>query len=282
MTTVYITASGKRHTIEIDERFLSEIGISASDPNKDTVSLFLASWFALLSDSPLKKQRKPWRSYFMMKKILIKHGVKGTVVLFSDLAHRMVADSVYLGIEYGTTIGALLEDMKDTPVFQEYHFLSDMTPSEARRYEGTGEIESVFSWLYTFLNFGKKLDYVDQEFNVTALRGWLDVEKRLDRLQLEDNDLSFLDSSSKLYSHVSNGQILDQSLVLGVSKNGESRVVLTKYVRCNTMPESIGSYSKATLESMEWVGTSGLGWIKFYLIRPNGRLKVVYRLGLLA
>jgi hypothetical protein len=76
----------------------------------------------------------------------------------------------------GSSIGPWIDEFKDTPVFFEYH-----------RYYQTGD-PSLLSFLYTFLNFGKKFEYVDKEFNETAFRGWMECEARLDQLVLDDVD----------------------------------------------------------------------------------------------
>jgi hypothetical protein len=71
--------------------------------------------------------------------------------------------------------GEWIDGFKDTPVFFEYH-----------RFFQTGD-PALFDYLYTFLSFGKKLEYVDESFQKTAFRGWLDVEDRLSDLELQDN-----------------------------------------------------------------------------------------------
>jgi len=76
-----------------------------------------------------------------------------------------------------TSIGEWINDFKDTPVFFEYN-----------RYYNTGDI-TIVNFLYTFLNFGKKLDYVDESFNEIAFRDWCDVENRLNDLVLDDGDV---------------------------------------------------------------------------------------------
>jgi hypothetical protein len=111
-------------------------------------------------------------------------GFKATVLRYSDLAHKL-ASSAFL---YGTSsfndefIGAF----KETPVFMEYH-----------RYFKS-EDPSLFQYLYTFLTFGKKLPYIDAEFEKTAFRGWLDLENELSTWSYEEVDLLILNRILKV------------------------------------------------------------------------------------
>jgi hypothetical protein len=76
--------------------------------------------------------------------------------------------------------GEWMAEFENTPVFFEYnHYFKGNDPA-------------AFSYLYTFLNFGKKLDYVDDDFNETAFRGWLDIEARLADLKFSNDDLTSL------------------------------------------------------------------------------------------
>lgn len=285
MYTVNFTSSGKRHSITIDDSFLLSIGEPITGPNKETVSLFLASWFALLADSPLQKVSRPWTSFRKMKKLLRDNGLKGTIVLLSNIAHKLVSESYYLD-EPGTSISAFVDDpivheMAKTPVFKEFWYILMRTPNELRALEkdDIAKIESVTSWLYTFLNFGKKLDYADPEFDKAAFRSWLDVESSLESIRFEESELSFLDSFSQLYSHLFVSTILDQSLVLDACKSEESLVVSIKLEPYHTTHGLISSSLEAFLESLASEGSLVFGWTRYYLIRPDGSLRVVYRLG---
>lgn len=284
MITVFVTTKGKKHQMCIDASFLSSIGVPESDPNKEIISLFVASWFSLLADSPLKREQKPWSAHLKLRKLLRDKGVKGTILFLSDIAHRMVSNTTFLGTDDAIIIDSILHDMKDTPVFQEYLHLVRFMNSESSLDDEVKrtEIESVYSWLYTFLNFGKKLDYVDPRFDEVALRGWLDIESRLRSIEYAKDELSFLDSYFELFYHVSDGTILDQSLVLVASRSGESWVGWTNLGVWPTTLVLIGSYLEANSELLDSSWTTALGWIRFYLIQPDGRRRVVYRLGQLS
>lgn len=95
----------------------------------------------------------------------------------SDLGHRLVASSMF------TSTGITVEwipEFRDTPVFPEYlRWYRDRDPK-------------MLTYLYTFLVFGKKLSFVDENLNTTALRGWLEVEERLSDLVLDDEVTSVL------------------------------------------------------------------------------------------
>jgi len=121
---------------------------------------------------------KPFSTYKRFLSRIRLLGIKGIVSEFSDLAHQLVSQHSLMGS--GSSIGDWIDGFKDTPVFFEYN-----------RYFKTGDIKLI-DFLYTFLNFGKKLEFVDESFNQSAFRGWLDVEERLSDLKLNDTDVDAL------------------------------------------------------------------------------------------
>lgn len=136
--------------------------------NKETVTLLVAGLLTLLADSPLGPDKPP-SLYSKFLRDLQREGVKATVIRFTNLAHTLVSQ---MRGHQAPSIGAWIEGFRDTPVFKEYH-----------HFYRTGNVK-VVRWLYTFLSFGKKMEYVDPEFNSTAFRGWLDNEVRLGDLVL--------------------------------------------------------------------------------------------------
>lgn len=170
---VFIKTSIGRRSIIIDDGFWQAMGVPVGD-NKDSVSLFIASWITLLADSPLNPERKPYSTYKKFLKRIQLVGIKAIVLEYISLAHTLVSQHTNMGSS--SSIGEWISGFKDTPVFFEYN-----------HYFKTGDIKSL-SFLYTFLNFGKKLEYVDSEFESVAFRNWLDIEKRLGDLSLDDND----------------------------------------------------------------------------------------------
>jgi len=174
---VLVRTSDGRHRILIGDDFCQSLGVT-NDANKQTVCLFLASWITLLSDSPLNPEQKPWALYKRFVKQILKEGLKATVLGYSDLAHQLVSQHIATGS--APLLGDWIDGFRDTPVFFEYN-----------RYFKTGDV-TILRFLYTFLNFGKKLDYVDEAFNEAAFRSWSDVETRLEHLQLNAQDVQSL------------------------------------------------------------------------------------------
>jgi len=174
---VFLHTSNGRRSIIIDDDFCQSLSVPVG-VNSASVGLFIASWVALLADSPLNPEMKPFKLYRLFLERIRQCGIKEIVLEFSDLAHKLVSQHSLMGS--GSSIGDWISDFKDTPVFFEYN-----------RYFKTGDIK-LLDFLYTFLNFGKKLEYVDKSFNSVALRNWLDIEKRLNDLRFDDVDISAL------------------------------------------------------------------------------------------
>jgi len=146
--------------------------------NEEVVSLFVASWISLLADSPLEPENKPYALYRSFLKRIQRYGIRLVVLEYSSLAHQLVSRHTLTGP--GTSIGPWIDGFADTPVFYEYN-----------RYFKTGDVK-ILDYLYTFLNFGKKLEYEDKAFYEVAFRDWLDIENKLNHLVLQDNDCQFL------------------------------------------------------------------------------------------
>jgi hypothetical protein len=70
--------------------------------------------------------------------------------------------------------------MKDTPIFKEY-----LTWYRTRD-------TSLLKYILSFLRFGKKLSYIDDELDATAFHGWQSVEERLRTLEFADDDICSL------------------------------------------------------------------------------------------
>lgn len=174
MHEVRIRTSDGRRSIFIDDAFCKSLGLSVH-PNEKICNLFLASWLTLLSDSPLEPEKKPYSLYKRFLSSISELGLKGIILKYSDLAHKLVSQHSLMGS--GTFIGEWISDFKETPVFFEYN-----------RYFQTGD-PSLLNYIYTFLNFGKKLDYIDPVFNEVAFRDWLDIEKRLSDQSLLEYDI---------------------------------------------------------------------------------------------
>lgn len=171
----YRTSSGVEN-FTVDDAFLD--ALSVGKENRDLVAIFVTSWIALVSDSPLNPHSKPKKLYRRFIASLLRDGLKTTVVRYSNLAHEIVKTSTIYGV--GSLTGDWVDGMKDTPVFFEYH-----------RYYQTGD-PKLLEFLYTFLSFGKKLDYVDKSFESVAFRGWLGIEDKLRSFEYDPLDLLLL------------------------------------------------------------------------------------------
>ena len=169
------TSSGRLY-ITVDDDLVRSMGVDQA--NYETSKLFVSSWLTLLSDSPLNPDCKPRRLYYRFINMMRRDGLKATVVRFTSIAHSLVANHHLTGT--ADFISCWIDDFKDTPVFWEYH-----------HYYRTCDV-TVLDFLYTFLNFGKKLEYEDPSFNEVAFRDWCDVEKKLADLEYDPWDLYYL------------------------------------------------------------------------------------------
>jgi len=171
---VFLNTSSGRRSIIIDDDFCHSLSDYSVD-NAESIGLFVASWVTLLADSPLDPSNKPSSLYTKFLNRISVQGVKALVLGYADLSHQLVSSHLLMGSSSST--GEWIDGFKDTPVFFEYN-----------RYFKTGDV-GLLRYLYTFLNFGKKLDFVDSAFNDAAFRGWTDIENRLNDLKLLDKDV---------------------------------------------------------------------------------------------
>lgn len=148
---------------------------SAEGGQASHIAMFAHSWLSLLLDSPLGS--KPARVYKAFLNAL-QTDVVGTVLRFSELSHKLVSGMMLTGP--GTLIGDWLDDFVETPIFYEYH-----------RLHQTGDL-SLLRYIYTFLNFGKKLEFVDDHLKEVAFRDWVKIEEELSNLTLQQNDVDSL------------------------------------------------------------------------------------------
>lgn len=174
---LFLQTSSGRSVLTVQDSDLMFAGASRPE-NKDMCALFIASWLALLSDSPVslcgRKPRYVFTKFY--KKLCV--DLRGTILAYADLAHEFVSRHTLMGT--GSSIGDWIYEFSDTPIFSEYHSYTKTCNPEIARY------------IYTFLNFGKKLSFVDESFYDVAFRDWLDVEDRLANLELGSNDLGSL------------------------------------------------------------------------------------------
>lgn len=148
--------------------------------NEEFLRFFVLAYLKLLCDSPLFESHgaKPRKVIRDFQWLLTNIHLSNTIKLFSSYAHTILSS------EYGTggdsTTRVFHPFMIDTPVFKEYHLWMNTGRPELLRY------------VLTFLTFGKKLDYEDENFNATAFRGWCEVEEKLRMLEFREDDVAVL------------------------------------------------------------------------------------------
>jgi hypothetical protein len=168
------TSRGSRR-FTIDGTFVHSLS-ETEQQNEESIKLFVSSLLSLLSDSPLGPNKPP-TLYSKFIRELQENGVKATIIRFTDLAHKLVSQP---NGHILPLIGPWIEDFKNTPIFFEYNYFFK-----------TGDI-AVLRWIYTFLNFGKKMEFVDPSFDETAFRGWSYNEERLRDLVLPQDTCASL------------------------------------------------------------------------------------------
>lgn len=138
-----------------------------SKVNLLNTQVLIASWTTLLADSPFdpNKPNRVINKFFNE----LTGDLFSVIRRYSALAHSLTLS--LSRIKDGFIIEPFLEEFKDTPVFREYlEFFKNQSAS-------------LLQYLLSFLNFGKKLYYEDQEFKRTAFRRWLDLEAGLGNYQ---------------------------------------------------------------------------------------------------
>lgn len=154
-------------------KYLGEGSSSARDLKKRvgenwrTFSLLQVTWVSLLADSSLGYKPNRTLNKFCLA---FANDPIGVISSMSELA-SLLRDSLKRD-ENGVSIDTFLIEFKSTPVFKEYLEFYRTHDYKMLRY------------LLTFLEFGKKISYVDARLDATALRGWYQVEQHLERLTL--------------------------------------------------------------------------------------------------
>jgi hypothetical protein len=135
--------------------------------NRYNLQFLCFAWTSLLADSPISLKPNSVIHNFISKYMsdptsLIKN--------YSDLAHRLTKSVTY--DDDKNIIVVFIDDMKNTPVFKEYH-----------QFVKTKDA-SIFRYILSFLTFGKKAYYDSEDFERNAFRAWLEVEDRLASIEL--------------------------------------------------------------------------------------------------
>jgi hypothetical protein len=151
--------------------------------NEAFLKVFVLSYAKFLCDSPLEPlMPKPAHVITRFLKRLLTTRLDLVIKEFSGYSHKILQGEHHLlaNQEYEgglVSIHPFHEFMLDTPIAREYI-----------TWYRTGRPE-LFKFIISFLTFGKKLEYDDPQFNATALRGWLETEERLSRLEFAERDV---------------------------------------------------------------------------------------------
>jgi hypothetical protein len=141
-----------------------------SGDNIRTIRTAATFWIALIADSPVDSV-KPYHVVNRFANRLV-NDFLGTVTEFAGLAHLLTFS--FSKSEGGYIRAPFIEGFKGTPVFREYlHFYKTGDPL-------------VLKYLLTFLSFGKKVSYKDEQLNHIAFREWDAVEEKLMKLVLPE------------------------------------------------------------------------------------------------
>lgn len=156
---------------------LIERGV-CDEGNSKQVSRFIIAYIRLLKDSPLHSSHGPKPDRLIRRFVyeLTTRPILDTVIGFSDLADSLVS---HLRVNDAGSIKGPRAIPNNSIIAKEY--------IEWRK-SGNSRL---FAYMLTFLSFGKKMEYDNEEFFATALRKWLAVEDSLTSLQLP-SDVVFL------------------------------------------------------------------------------------------
>jgi len=171
---VILDSSGRQyHTDEV--AFSPELNYGE---NEDFLKIFVLSYVKFLCDTPFGHDSKPLRVKLRFLHKLSSYPLLETIRDFSSLADELLSTQYSTGAD--STTGVFIQRFKETPIFWEYHHWH------------TTRDPKLLEYILSFLLFGKKLKYIDPEFDTTAFRGWLEVEEKLSKLSFSDNDIGSL------------------------------------------------------------------------------------------
>jgi len=138
--------------------------------NYHHVMVFIEAYLALLLDSPID-EAKPIEVLRKFHRTLVEQPLRETILRFASIADNIIQTCV-MSSEF-TLTGEFSEEMRKLPIFREYlTFRRTLDPV-------------VLQYILSFLYFGKKMDYIDENLAPDALRAWLEVEQELGTLQFD-------------------------------------------------------------------------------------------------
>lgn len=163
-----IVTSRGRLDFSVSDAELSRMDTDSKGRNRETIRFLVYAYLSLLADSPLNstavsdKPPSVFRDFF---RSMTSRPIREMVVEYADLAQRIVSTTVLE--PDGPTTGTFLPEMRSLPIFREYHTWYKTADPRLLQY------------VYTFLNFGKKMQYVDEAFEPDAFRAWVEIEEEL-------------------------------------------------------------------------------------------------------
>lgn len=151
--------------------------------NYHHVMVFIHAYLALLLDSPFDRT-KPMSTFRRFHRELVGTPLRDTLLRFASYADELNATCVFTSED--TLTGDFIEGMRKTPVFREYAlFRQTQDPA-------------ILTYLLSFLYFGKKMEYIDEDLAPAALRDWLQIEQELGTLEFSS---AITEPLRKIISH---------------------------------------------------------------------------------
>lgn len=188
---------------EWDDRLRDLVRSTSPDAegNSDNVTLVMASWIALLADCP--GQHKPHKVLHKFYKRLLRD-FSGTVADASDLS-ALLLESV-TRVDGIAVPKSLHKEFGRWPIFREYKRWFD------------GGSDDIWTYLLTFLNWGKKAEFIDPKLQPESLTRWLAIESELCRVDPESH---YLDDLRFILGHLPNPDIENINFRFGQKRVSE-------------------------------------------------------------
>lgn len=161
------------HDCLLNEDTLVSNGVSNRQSATRVRELCL-NWVYLLTDSPSFSTSGPKPARVITKFVveMATTPIRDLILRYSALADRLMCDPALF--EQGSLTGPFLDELLHTPCAFEYI-----------RWFRTGDPE-LLQWILSFLRYGKKLEYLDEELYQTAFRGWIETEERIKLVEFDD------------------------------------------------------------------------------------------------
>lgn len=138
--------------------------------NADTYTAFVTSYVALLADSPLECKPPIVAERFAHR--LCFGSPRDLILGYASLADELMASCHHSSED--TITGSFLRGMMKTPVFPEYLC-----------FYRTGDIRCL-QFVLSFLLYGKKMDYVDDQLGANAFRDWSLIESEMRTFEVSE------------------------------------------------------------------------------------------------